>query len=293
MLRVEIDTVYRHAPRRDHRLDDLARARARARRATRPARRQLPQRLADVAGGRRADHARVEAASGRRIPSAGRYVDLRPLGDDRGAALGRRRSARAAPRRRSAAAHRDVGRARVLRGVRRGPRTAAARGGGDGATRTRARSIRAGRSRGGRRRVGAGQRRGVDRRAAARAARSARSNITTGPLLLRQARPGRVAGLVVPGGELFAVDRGTRCRASGARRRAAAGARRAKKPTADVSSGWPFSSPPIIRQWNTIEYIGTRAKPRRRPSSTAIRRTGSHSIPVSSSTSFIAISDAE
>ena len=114
------DTVYRHAAvRRDHRVDDLARARARARRAARPPRRQLPQRLADVVGGRRSGHPRMAAASGRRVPRAGRRVDVRPLGVDRRAALGHRRSARAAPRRRGAAAHRDVGRPRVLRGVRR------------------------------------------------------------------------------------------------------------------------------------------------------------------------------
>ena len=48
---------------------------------------------------------------------------------------------------------------------------------------------------------------------------------------------------------------------------------RSKNPTARVSSGWPFSSPPIIRQWKSSEYSGSRAKPRRRPSSTAMSET--------------------
>ena len=51
---------------------------------------------------------------------------------------------------------------------------------------------------------------------------------------------------------------------------------RAKNPTARVSSGWPRSSPPIMRQWNSSEYSGNRAKPRRRPSSTAISDDGLH-----------------
>ena len=45
---------------------------------------------------------------------------------------------------------------------------------------------------------------------------------------------------------------------------------RSKNPTARVSSGWPCSSPPIMRQWNSSEYSGNRANPRRRPSSTAM-----------------------
>ncbi|GIU88985.1 MAG: hypothetical protein KatS3mg010_0084 [Acidimicrobiia bacterium] len=68
---------------------------------------------------------------------------------------------------------------------------------------------------------------------------------------------------------------------------------RAKKPTARVSSGCGRSSPPIIRQWKTSEYMGSRANPRRSPSSTAMRETTSHSMPVSSNTSLIAISDGE
>ncbi len=66
-----------------------------------------------------------------------------------------------------------------------------------------------------------------------------------------------------------------------------------KKPTWRVSSGWPCSSPPIIRQWNTSEYSGVNEKPSRMPSRTAISDTGSTSMPVSSYTSLIAISDGE
>ena len=90
-------------------------------------------------------------------------------------------------------------------------------------------------------------------------------------------------GVVEAGGEPLAVDRPERevdpAVLAGERLRQAS---RGKKPTWRVSSGWPTSSPPSIRQWNTSEYSGTRAKPRRRPSSTAISDTGSTSMPVSS-----------
>ncbi len=54
-----------------------------------------------------------------------------------------------------------------------------------------------------------------------------------------------------------------------------------------------FSSPPTARQWNTSEYSGTRVKPRRSPSSTAMSPTTSQWMPVSSATSFTATSAAE
>ena len=55
-------------------------------------------------------------------------------------------------------------------------------------------------------------------------------------------------------------------------------------------AGAASSSPPMARQWNTSEYSGMRVKPRRRPSSTAMSCTTSHSMPVSSCTSFTATS---
>ena len=58
-----------HAPSRHHGLDHLARAGARARRAARLPRRQLRERFADVARRRWAPHARMAAAPGRRLPS--------------------------------------------------------------------------------------------------------------------------------------------------------------------------------------------------------------------------------
>ena len=79
----------------------------------------------------------------------------------------------------------------------------------------------------------------------------------------------------------------------GAGERPRAGRPRANQPTSAHSSGWRASSPPMARQWNTSGCIGTRVKPRRSPSSTAMRRTGSQSMPVSSCTSFTATSDAE
>ena len=71
-----------HAPRRDRRLDDLARAGARARRAARAARRQLRQRLADLARRRRRPITlewRLHPVAGYRTPA--RRLALRPLGD--------------------------------------------------------------------------------------------------------------------------------------------------------------------------------------------------------------------
>ena len=123
---------------------------------------------------------------------------------------------------RGAAAHRDVGRPRVLRGLRRRPRAPAARGRGDRAARARARSLRPRRPRSDRRRVGA-----------------ANGAVSIVALLLAQleardrpnlAAPGRVAGLVVPGGQLLAVDRAERDVEPAVRaRRAAAGARRVRR----------------------------------------------------------------
>src|SRR5437763_751618 len=64
-------------------------------------------------------------------------------------------------------------------------------------------------------------------------------------------------------------------------------------PTSAHSRGCGRSSPPRTRQRKINEYRGTRVKPRRRPSSTAMMRTGSTSIPVSSCTSLTTTSDAE
>ena len=47
-----------------------------------------------------------------------------------------------------------------------------------------------------------------------------------------------------------------------------------------------MSSPPVARQWNSTMYMPNRVKPMRRPSMTARSCTGSHSMPVSSWTSF-------
>ncbi len=70
-------------------------------------------------------------------------------------------------------------------------------------------------------------------------------------------------------------------------------ASRANQPTPLVSSGWPCSSPPTARQWNSTMYIAKRVKPRRWPSVIDSRPIGSHSIPVSSATSFTATSAGE
>ena len=77
------------ASRRDHRVDDLARARARARRAPRAAGRQLRERLADLARRRRRASDitlewRLHPVAGYRTPAGA--LALRPLGS------GRRRS---------------------------------------------------------------------------------------------------------------------------------------------------------------------------------------------------------
>ena len=110
----------------------------------------------------------------------------------------------------------------------------------------------------------------------------------------RRARCGS-RGSSYQAGQLLAVDRAERevepAVRAGERLRQRVAREEADRATSRADG--PCSSPPIMRQWNTIEYIGTRAKPSRRPSSTAISDTGSHSMPVSSSTSFIAISDGE
>ena len=54
-----------------------------------------------------------------------------------------------------------------------------------------------------------------------------------------------------------------------------------------------LSSPPVIRQWNTSDTSGMRVKPRRCPSRIAMGRTTSHSMPVSSHTSFTTTSAGE
>ena len=74
---------------------------------------------------------------------------------------------------------------------------------------------------------------------------------------------------------------------------AAGRASSANQPTSALSSGWQRSSPPVAVQWNTSMYIPNREKPIRWPSMTASTRCGSHSIPVSSTTSFTATSAGE
>ena len=58
------------------------------------------------------------------------------------------------------------------------------------------------------------------------------------------------------------------------------------QPTSLVSNGWAFSSPPIASQRKTVEYSGIRVMPMRMPSRTAMTPFGTHSMPVSSRTSF-------
>ena len=67
----------------------------------------------------------------------------------------------------------------------------------------------------------------------------------------------------------------------------------ANQPTSAVSSGCGVSSPPVARQWKSSMYIPNRLNPIRWPSTTPSRRRGSHSIPVSSFTSFTATSAGE
>ena len=67
----------------------------------------------------------------------------------------------------------------------------------------------------------------------------------------------------------------------------------ANQPTSRVSSGWAWSSPPVARHRNTVEYSGMRVMPMRMPSSTATTPSGTHSMPVSSRTSFTATSAGE
>ena len=216
---------------------------------------------------------RVAAAPGRRLHQPGglshydlweRVVDELAAGGDADAlALGgddRR------PRR-------PLGRPRVLPRVRRRPRAGDAR-------RAAAAELLADRAR--RCAVSSTTTRSATRGSAATArSRSSRSSPTSSPAdrSTRQPRgsrlaPGRGARRVEVGRERARRrSPGTRGRPSGAARRAAAAARRAgrTRPGA-VSSGWPASSPPIIRQWKTSEYSGMRAKPSRRPSSTRDER---------------------
>jgi hypothetical protein len=49
----------------------------------------------------------------------------------------------------------------------------------------------------------------------------------------------------------------------------------------------------VARQWKSSMYMPNRENPIRCPSMTEIRLTGSHSMPVSSDTSFTATSDGE
>ena len=215
-------------------------------------------------------HARVAAASGRRVPRAGRGVALRPLGGGRRAALGR------PPIRTRCASATRCGRSpRCGTGSSATPRTATTSSRSSSRPR-RPRSSGAPPDRfglvdhdaigdawetGERRRCRSSRSCSRSSRPARPVRRTAsRARVGCGARRTRRAAPRRRSP-------------GTRCRASGARRRAAAAARRARRSRPPTSrAGWPCSSPPIIRQWNTIEYIGTRANPSRRPSSTAISR---------------------
>ena len=142
------------------------------RRAPRTASRQLRQRHPDLAERRRARRydARMAAAPGGRIPAARRSVALRPLGAGGERALGRRRCRRAGARLRASHPALALGRARVLRRVRRGDRAGAARAGRDRGSRTTTRRVGSGRPRPHRRGVGAGEGHRLDRGDAARGA---------------------------------------------------------------------------------------------------------------------------
>ena len=123
--------------------------------------------------------------------------------------------------------------------------------------------------------------------------RSSSSSATASPDRVSTA-PDRRTDLVEAGRELLAVDRGERHRppplGAGGRRREVV---RPNQPTSRHSSGWRSSSPPIAVHWNTSMYIPKREKPIRWPSITDSTRSGTHSMPVSSGTSFTATSAGE
>ena len=153
------------------------------------------------------------------------------------------------------------------------------------------------------RRVGALPRRHLDRRAPARRTRldvkqpgvwsdlradSARRSLQSAesrPLAASVSRraPHRRAGRVEEHVDGLAADRGERVAPQRSAPASGVGsASSANQPTSAHSSGWALSSPPSARQWNTSEYSGHAGEAQPQPSSTAMSRTTSTSMPVSS-----------
>ena len=254
---------------RDPRVDHRARAGARARRAPRPARRQLRQRFADMAGRRR----RRSPSNGGCIPVAGyaarAALALRRVGGGR-----RRASAGADPHAPCASATRPgrspaLGWTRVLRGLRRRARAATARDAGHEPSAARPTGVGLVDHES----IGdaweAGERQGLDRRPAARTAHAAerarrvqaRRRARVGCGAGRTRRRGASPSIAANARSSPAVRAGERPRQRVAREEAdrarlermAAAARRRSS-----GSGTPAST------------SATRAKPRRRPSSTAM-----------------------
>ena len=262
---------------RDDRVDDLARARPRARRAPRPAGRQLRQRLADLAHRRRAGDARVATAPGRGIPERRRLSHYDVWETVVGQLIGGRRSARAAR-----SATRSARSPRCGTGSSASPRTATTSSRSGSPRRHGARAVA----------PTASAWSTTNRSATRGSARGGTVSIVA--LLARAARRLKPAQPAAPGWGARRVEarpgtarrrwRRTRCRPSGPRRRAATGSASPGE-EADVRgsrAGGPAARRRSSGSGTASEYSGSRAKPRRRPSSTAMSDTSSTSMPVSS-----------